>query len=249
MLYKTVHPMVTTIVKHQLGKIIATKIREGLETGDRWLTCQLKQYGIPITASEQANIAQAGAVTDETATKRQRPGMFASLVTLINNKMKINKYRTGYAKYESAFNASQRQKATGIVRDIPQQNMTSSTVTKDGNAPIMTEAAMGDSTTSTKDDLRDERQKSVPVMSQKDVDTTDASKNTRESQSAPDRMDTAINKNFQGDAMKSSKEQGIPTTVPGDDLQHSSAMKDNIGQDIFEGNIQPSEAMKSQLGQ
>ncbi|CAO3594703.1 unnamed protein product [Absidia cylindrospora] len=30
LLYKTVHPMVTTIVKHQLGRIIAAKVREGL---------------------------------------------------------------------------------------------------------------------------------------------------------------------------------------------------------------------------
>ncbi|ORZ22553.1 hypothetical protein BCR42DRAFT_406423 [Absidia repens] len=94
LLYKTVHPMVTTIVKHQLGRIIAAKVREGLMKGDVWLTGQLKQYGVPIS-SETGSANNVTMSTDsrpmKNNLKQKRPGLFASLITIINNRMKTKK--------------------------------------------------------------------------------------------------------------------------------------------------------------
>ncbi|KAI9027459.1 hypothetical protein CLU79DRAFT_716995 [Phycomyces nitens] len=107
LLYKTVHPMVIGIVRRQIAKALEAKIIDFVEQGDREVTSKLyrtqrkmdekqtyldriRQPGASnLTARQQpTTAAQTGLQNPLTSEGRQRPGLFTTLVDLMNYRFK-----------------------------------------------------------------------------------------------------------------------------------------------------------------
>lgn len=98
------HPLVTTIARRQLAKAVEAKVVEMLQRADGQLTNQLirmhdesfnkveqaRTEAAAAEASQDSAPAVAGTVPTTTArtSAKQRPGVFATMVAVINNNLK-----------------------------------------------------------------------------------------------------------------------------------------------------------------
>ncbi|KAI8393277.1 uncharacterized protein BYT42DRAFT_680 [Radiomyces spectabilis] len=113
LLYKTIHPMVIGIVRKQMAKAIELKILDMIDTIDQKLVANI--WGMQAKADMNARQAEIHArqlkgedVKDASAAQRssqpqrvsKRPSLFSTLVTMINNNLKMKATRRAVKKKE-----------------------------------------------------------------------------------------------------------------------------------------------------